>query len=515
MVLLSFQVHKDDESPAPSESESMSQGERFEYSNAVPIYGSHWSAEDLPKYRIPKVEMPPHVCYRMIKDELALDGNPALNLASFVTTYMDAEANQLIQDTAAVNIIDVEMYPQSAAISGRCVNMLANLFHSPNDDESGQAIGTSTIGSSEAVILAVLAMKRSWQERRRAKGLSIEKPNLVLGANCQVCWKKALLYLEIEPREISVSNECLCMDPAKAVDEVDENTIGVAAILGSTYTGHYEDVKTLDKLLDQICREKNLDIGIHVDAASGGFVAPFIKPNLEWDFRLKRVMSINVSGHKYGMVYTGVGWCIWRNSSVIPKSIIFYVNYLGTDQASLTMNFSKSASPIVAQYYMLLRLGEAGYRRIISNLITISDYIANKLVDTGRFILLSETEGRGLPLVAFHLKHKQTYDEFDLASKMRERGWIIPAYTMAPSLDHMKLLRIVVREDMSRNRADILLRDINASLEALDTFDEKMIQNRRENVIKFSHKSSSHHKAAAHPEKLKHEAGEIIRSHIC
>ncbi|ORZ24364.1 glutamate decarboxylase [Absidia repens] len=517
MVLLNFQVREDDQTPPPpQEAETMSQDQQFEYSNAIPVYGSHWSSKNLPKYEMPSFEMPPTVCYRMIKDELALDGNPALNLASFVTTYMDEEANHLMAETAAVNIIDIEMYPQAAALGGRCLNMLANLFHSPTTGDYS-ALGTSTIGSSEAVVLAVLAMKRKWQERRREKGLSTDKPNLVLGANCQVCWKKSLLYLEIEPREISVTQECLYMDSAKAVEEVDENTIGVAAILGSTYTGHYEDVKTLNKLLDQVCKEKDLDIGIHVDAASGGFVAPFIKPDLEWDFRLSRVVSINVSGHKYGMVYPGIGWCIWRNTECLPKSLVFYVNYLGSDQASFTMNFSKSAAPVVAQYYMFLRLGHAGYRRIIQNLVHIADHLAKKIVGTGRFALLSETEGRGLPLVAFRLKTKQPFDEFDLASKLRERGWIVPAYTMAPALDHMKMLRIVIREDMSLDRVDILIHDIEAALAALDLFDENMLNKAREHIQKYSHKSIGGHKAAASPEKMKHDAQThgFSRTHVC
>ncbi|KAI8339848.1 glutamate decarboxylase [Chlamydoabsidia padenii] len=453
----------------------------------------------------------------MIKDELALDGNPALNLASFVTTYMDKEANDLMAETLPVNIIDIAMYPQSAALEGRCINMLTRLFHAPNTGDNS-AVGTSTVGSSEAIMLAVLAMKRKWQEARRAKGLPIDNPNLVIGSNCQVCWKKATLYMEIEAREINVSEGCYTMDPIKAMEQVDENTIGVAAIMGSTYTGHYDDVKALNRELEKTCKEKKLDVGIHVDGASGGFVAPFMNPDLEWDFRLSRVVSINVSGHKYGMVYPGIGWCVWRNKDYLPRSLVFYVNYLGSDQATFTMNFSKTAAPVVAQYYVFLRLGQAGYRRILNNLVYIADYLSEKLLETGRFVLLSESQGRGLPLVAFRLKErKQLYDEYDIAAKLRERGWILPAYTMAPGLEKMKMLRVVVREDMSQDRVQILIRDVEATLAALDEYDEKMLVKIRKHRNKYSHRAHSGHKSSGTPEKMKHDRKAIggARGPVC
>ncbi|SAM09422.1 hypothetical protein [Absidia glauca] len=477
----------EERTPEHEEARTMDNDEKFEYSRAIPIYGSRWSAHQLAKYHMP-----------------TLDGNPSLNLASFVTTYMDQEANHLMSECCSVNIIDIAMYPQAAGLEGRCLNMLAHLFHAP-DSGDNNAVGTSTVGSSEAIMLAVLAMKRKWQEARRAKGLSTDNPNLIIGANCQVCWKKATLYLEIEPRYINVSEDCYTMDPAKAMEQVDENTIGVAAIMGSTYTGHYDDVKAINGALEKVCKEKGLDVGIHVDGASGGFVAPFINPDLEWDFRLSRVVSINVSGHKYGMVYPGIGWCVWRDKDYLPRSLVFYVNYLGSDQATFTMNFSKSAAPIVAQYYVFLRLGQTGYRRILNNLIYVADYLGAKLLETGRFVLLSESQGRGIPLVAFRLKErKQLFDEFDLAAKLRERGWILPAYTMAPGLERMKMLRVVVREDMSQDRVQILLRDVEAAVAALDDYDEKMLAKVRNNRNKYSHRAHTGHKSSGTPEKMKH-----------
>ncbi|KAL0093697.1 glutamate decarboxylase [Phycomyces blakesleeanus] len=456
------------------------------------VYGTRWASEDIPKYSLPDGEMPPKVAYRLIDDELALDGIPSLNLASFVTTFMEDEAEKLMVENLSKNFIDFEEYPQTAEISNRCVNMIARLFHAPVGRSTEEALGCSTIGSSEAVILGTLAMKRRWQLGRKAKGLSTENPNIILGANCQVAWHKATRYLEIESREVPCTKDLLYMDPKKAVDLVDENTIGVCAILGSTYTGHYEDVKTLNRLLEEKNKATGLDVNIHVDAASGGFVAPFVTPDLEWDFRLNRVVSINASGHKYGLTYPGVGWAVWRNVEFLPKDLVFNVNYLGSEQASFTLNFSKSASQVIAQYYMFVRLGRKGFTRVISNLVRTADYLAERLDKTGRFIILSEKEGRGLPLVAFRLKNECYYDEFDLASHLRQRGWIVPAYTMAHTLEKMKLLRVVVREDFSHTRGSLLIRDIMAALQHLDSMDKASIDNSRSHRAK--HRHSAFHK---------------------
>ncbi|GAA5815830.1 hypothetical protein MFLAVUS_009346 [Mucor flavus] len=451
------------------------------------IYGSRWASQDIPRFELPEDEMPSNVAYRLIKDDLALDGNPALNLATFVTTYMEDEAEKLMAENLSKNFIDYEEYPQSVELSNRCVNMLARLFNAPMHNEEEESIGCSTVGSSEAIILATLAMKRRWQNARKEKGLSTENPNLVLGANCQVAWHKATRYLEIESREVGCTEELLYMDPHKAVDLVDENTIGVCAILGSTYTGHYEDVQTLNTLLEAKNEANEWDVGIHVDAASGGFVVPFIAPDLEWDFRLSRVVSINVSGHKYGMTYAGIGWALWRSPEYLPKSLIFNINYLGSDQASFTLNFSKGAAHVIAQYYIMIRLGRSGFTKIMRNLTDTADHLADKLKNTGRFEIMSEGGGRGLPLVAFRLKEEQVYNEFDISSKLRERGWIVPAYTMAPNVEQIKMLRVVVREDFSRARCEILVRDIIAALHFLDSADDIQIEKRRENHVKHAH----------------------------
>ncbi|KAI8374989.1 glutamate decarboxylase [Choanephora cucurbitarum] len=469
--------------------EANSKGELHHESVGTTVYGSRWASQDIPRFDLPEEEMPSNVAYRLIKDDLALDGNPALNLATFVTTYMEDEAEKLMAENLSKNFIDYEEYPQSVELCNRCVNMIARLFHAPMHSAEEEALGCSTVGSSEAIILATLAMKRRWQNARKEKGLPTDKPNLVLGANCQVAWHKAIRYLEIEAREVECTEDCLYMDPKKAVDLVDENTIGVCAILGSTYTGHYEDVQTLDKLLEEKNQACGWDVNIHVDAASGGMVAPFVNPDLVWDFRLKRVVSINVSGHKYGLTYAGIGFAVWRSKEYLPESLIFNINYLGSDQASFTLNFSKGAAHIIAQYYVLIRLGRAGFRQIMTNLTETADHLAERLEATGHFQILSETQGRGLPLVAFRLKDKRHYNEFDIASKLRERGWIVPAYTMAHKVEHIKLLRVVVRGDFSRSRCEILVKDIVAALHYLDETNEHALEKKREHHKKHSHSS--------------------------
>ncbi|KAJ3296799.1 hypothetical protein HK104_001215 [Borealophlyctis nickersoniae] len=431
---------------------------------------------------MPEDDMPPEAAYQFIKDELALDGNPVLNLASFVTTYMEPHAEKLMAENLSKNFIDAEEYPMTAELQNRCVNMIADLFHAPMSD-GGSAIGVSTVGSSEAIILSTLAMKRRWQLKRKEAGKSTEKPNLVMGANVQVCWEKAVRYLDVEARYVNCDSEHLYLTPERAIELVDENTIGVVAILGSTYTGHYEDVKAMDTLLQDLKKKSGLDVPMHVDAASGGFVAPFVAPELEWDFRLPSVASINVSGHKYGLVYAGVGWNIWRSKEFLPDDLVFHINYLGSDQASFTLNFSKGASQVIAQYYVLIRLGKAGFQAIMENLHANSDYLSSQIEATGWFDILSAHDpAHGLPLVAFSLKKssQRHFDEFDIAHVLRERGWIVPAYTMAPKAEHIKLLRIVLREDFSRNRCDLLIHDLKASVEHLLKLDEATLKHKRD-----------------------------------
>lgn len=375
------------------------------------------------------------------------------------------------------NFIDYEEYPQSAEIQNRCVNMIARLFNAPTDDDSSNAIGTSCVGSSEAIMLGTLAMKRRWQNKRKAAGKDYSKPNLVMNSAVQVCWEKAARYFEVEERYVYCTDERYTIDPEQAVKLVDENTIGICAILGTTYTGEYEDVRKINDLLVA----NKIDCSIHVDAASGGFVAPFVNPNLKWDFRLEKVVSINVSGHKYGLVYPGVGWVVWRSPEFLPQELVFNINYLGADQSSFTLNFSKGASQVIGQYYQMIRLGKRGYRSIMLNLTRTADYLAAQLRALG-FILMSPGGGRSLPLVAFRLDPDDghLFDEFAIAHQLRERGWVVPAYTMAPHSDRLKLMRVVVREDFSKARCDSLVTDIKLALQVLGEMDKKTMERYQE-----------------------------------
>ncbi|KAG0523914.1 hypothetical protein BDA96_07G164000 [Sorghum bicolor] len=428
-------------------------------------FASRYVRERLPRYRMPERSIPREAAYQIISDELMLDGNPRLNLASFVTTWMEPECDKLIMDSVNKNYVDMDEYPVTTELQNRCVNMIAHLFNAPIKEEE-TAIGVGTVGSSEAIMLAGLAFKRKWQNKRKEQGKPCDKPNIVTGANVQVCWEKFARYFEVELKEVKLSEGYYVMDPVKAVEMVDENTICVAAILGSTLTGEFEDVKLLNDLLTKKNKETGWDVPIHVDAASGGFIAPFLYPELEWDFRLPLVKSINVSGHKYGLVYAGVGWVIWRSKEDLPEELIFHINYLGTDQPTFTLNFSKGSSQIIAQYYQLIRLGFEGYKNIMENCQENAAILREGIAATGRFDVLSKDTG--VPLVAFSLKDSSRFSVFDISENLRRFSWIVPAYTMPADAEHVAVLRVVIREDFSRSLCERLVSDIKKILHELD-----------------------------------------------
>ncbi|CAL9124595.1 unnamed protein product [Musa acuminata var. zebrina] len=428
-------------------------------------FASRYVRASLPRFKMPEQSIPKEAAYQIINDELMLDGNPRLNLASFVTTWMEPECDRLIMSAINKNYVDMDGYPVTTELQNRCVNMIAHLFNAPiGEDEI--AVGVGTVGSSEAIMLAGLAFKRKWQNERKAEGKPHDKPNIVTGANVQVCWEKFAKYFEVELKEVKLREGFYVMDPVKAVEMVDENTICVAAILGSTLTGEFEDIKLLNHLLTEKNRETGWSTPIHVDAASGGFVAPFLYPDLEWDFRLPLVKSINVSGHKYGLVYAGVGWIVWRNKEDLPEELIFHVNYLGSDQPTFTLNFSKGSSQIIAQYYQFIRLGFEGYRSIMENCMENAKALKEGIQATGRFEMVSG--GVGVPLVAFSLRDSSRYTVFDVSESLRRFGWIVPAYTMPADAEHMAVLRVVIREDFSRSLAERLVSDIRKAVADLD-----------------------------------------------
>ena len=423
-------------------------------------FGSRYTTEPVPKYTLPDRSLPANVAYEIIHDELELDGNPRLNLASFVSTWMEPEAKQLMAENINKNYVDQDEYPQTTEIQNRCVNMVAHLFNAPQDK---QGVGTATVGSSEAIHLAGLALKWNWRDRRKAQGKPTDRPNIVMGANVQVCWEKFARYFEVEPRYVPLTRDRYVIGVEEALQLVDENTIAVVGILGSTYTGEYEPIKELNDALLKQNEKTGRQVPIHVDAASGGFVAPFTSPKLLWDFRLPLVKSINVSGHKYGLVFPGVGWIVWRGEEDLPKDLIFHVNYLGGDQPTFNLNFSRGASQIIAQYYNFLSLGREGYTRIMQSLHEIAEFLLQQLQESGKFTILSR---RGqLPVVTFRLNDSSRFTVYDISDKLRQRGWIVPAYTMAPHAQDISVLRVVVREGLSRDMADMLLADLFQAVE--------------------------------------------------
>ncbi len=420
-----------------------------------PAYGSRAMTEPVPKYKLPEGEMPPETAYRLIHDELMLDGNARLNLATFVTTWMESEAEQLMTETFDKNMIDKDEYPQTAEIETRCVNMVARLFHAP---EGAEAVGVSTIGSSEAVMLAGMALKWNWRKRRQAAGQPVGQPNLILGANVQVVWEKFCRYWEIEARYIPMHEGRYVIEPEEVITRIDENTIGVVAILGTTFTGEFEPIEAIHDAVVRHNTAHGLAVPLHIDAASGGFVAPFIHPELRWDFRLPNVVSINVSGHKYGLVYPGVGWAVWREHRHLPEELVFHVNYLGGDMPTFTLNFSRPGNQVIGQYYNFLRLGRDGYTRIISTLRDTATNLSGRIAKLDQFELLSD--GSTIPVFAFRLRDTSRYSVYDISERLRTCGWQVPAYTMPPDASTVAVLRIVVREGFSRDMADMLIADI-------------------------------------------------------
>ena len=425
----------------------------------IPTYARRGLTHAISRYQMPQESMDPTAAYQMIHDELALDGNPELNLATFVTTWMDDQADRLMTETANKNAIDWDEYPQTVELQDRCVNMLARLFRAGEHHDS---VGTATVGSSEAIHLAGLAMKWRWRKAREAAGRPADRPNIVMGANVQVCWEKFARYFDVEPRYVPLTDQRFIIGVPEAMALVDENTIGVVGILGSTYTGEYEPIAALNAALEA----SEWDAPIHVDAASGGFVAPFVHPTLEWDFRLSRVRSINVSGHKYGLVYPGVGWVIWREQDDLPQELIFTVDYLGGSHANFGLNFSRGAAQIVAQYYNLIRLGWSGYRDVMLALGTTAKWLAGEIEKIGIFDLLGR--GDDLPVVCFRLNGDHPFTVFDLSDILRERGWIVPAYKMAPDADDVAVLRVVVREGLSADMAAELVADLRHAIDHLN-----------------------------------------------
>lgn len=340
------------------------------------VYSSKDLSVVMPKYRIPKHEQASEHAYQVVHDELMLDGNSRQNLATFCQTWVEKEVHQLMDECIDKNMIDKDEYPQTAEIESRCVHMLADLWHSPDADNP---VGCSTTGSSEAAMLGGMALKWAWREKMKQQGKPTDRPNLICGP-VQVCWHKFARYWDIELREIPMEGDRLIMSPEEVIKRCDENTIGVIPTLGVTFTCQYEPVKEVHQALDKLQQETGLDIPMHIDGASGAFLAPFCDPHLEWDFRLPRVKSINASGHKYGLSPLGVGWVVWRNVEALHEDLIFNVNYLGGNMPTFALNFSRPGGQIVAQYYNFLRLGREGYKKFTTHVTRLLATLPKKSI---------------------------------------------------------------------------------------------------------------------------------------
>jgi glutamate decarboxylase len=399
---------------------------------------------------------------RLVALDVALEGQPIRNLATFVTTWMEPEAEQIIAKNLHRNFIDHAEYPRTAEIEQRCIRMLSELFHAP-----GETVGARTQGSSEAIMLGALSLKWNWRKRMEAAGAPATRPNLVFGGDVHVVWEKFCRYFDVEPRIVPLQKGKYTIGPDDVSPHVDENTIGVAAVLGTTFTGHKDDIVGINDLLVQIKTERDLDVPLHVDAASGGFVWPFLYPDSEWDFRLEQVRSINVSGHKFGLVYPGIGWLVFREKSDLAPELVFEENYLGKTDATFTLNFSTGSAMVLAQYYNLVRYGRAGYTYIMRSMEENARILADKLEAMGRFELIGAHEEK-LPLVAFRLASDQGFDEFDIAWQLSaERGWMVPAYTLPPDAQDVTIMRALVKQTMSREHVDTLAQDIEQACETL------------------------------------------------
>ncbi|SKA30635.1 glutamate decarboxylase [Enhydrobacter aerosaccus] len=449
------------------------------------LFASTDLSTPLPKKHFPRHERDPGRIYQAVRDELLLDGNSRQNLATFCQTWIEPEVHRLLDDCIDKNMVDKDEYPQTAEIENRCVHMIANLWNSPDPLNS---IGCSTTGSSEAAMLGGMAMKWRWREKRRAAGKPADRPNLICGP-VQVCWHKFARYWDVELREIPMEKDRLLMGPEEVIARCDENTIGVVPTLGVTFNGRYEPVKAVSEALDRLQAETGLDIPIHVDGASGGFLAPFCAADLEWDFRLPRVKSVNASGHKFGLAPLGCGWIVWREKDDLPQDLIFDVNYLGGSMPTFALNFSRPGGQVVAQYYNFVRLGRDGYTSLHMSCYRTAQYLAGEIAALGPFEILADGDpATGIPAVCWKIRDgvDPGYSLYDLADRLRMRGWQVPAYSLPANQQDVVVQRILVRLGVSRDLAGILINDIRSAMAYLGRHSHKEAAIPREGTA-FSH----------------------------
>jgi glutamate decarboxylase len=427
------------------------------------IYATRAAEQPIPKLRMPSNGIRPDAALGLVCDELAFDGNSRQNLATFCQTWLEDEVHRLMDKAIDKNLVDRDEYPATAELERRCIHMIAELWHSPG----GDATGCSTVGSSEAAMLGGLAMKQRWQARQRAAGKPTDRPNLVTGP-VQICWHKFARYFDVELREVPMAAGRLGLTPDTVEATIDANTIGVVPTLGVTFTGCYEPVAAIASMLDRVLQARGLDVPIHVDAASGGFLAPFTAPDLPWDFRLPRVKSISASGHKFGLAPLGVGWVLWRDQAQLPEELVFHVNYLGGNMPDFALNFSRPGGQVITQYYLFIRLGREGYRAIQQLAYDVAGYLAAAVAKLGPFeILFDGNKQHGIPAVCWTLRRGEgaRFSLFDLSDRLRMQGWQVAAYTLPPDLQAMPVMRALVRHGFSRDMADRLIEDVRKALD--------------------------------------------------
>lgn len=427
------------------------------------VFGSRMGDLVLPKNTMPENESNPDTILELVKDELFLDGNARQNLATFCQTYEEKQIHELMDLSINKNLIDKDEYPQTAELEKRCVNILANLWNPSKDEEP---VGTSGIGSSEACMLGGMAMLWRWRERMEKAGKDISKPNLVCGP-VQVVWEKFCRYWNVEIRQVPMEHDRMYMDPESMKKYLDENTIGVVTTFGLTFTGKFEPVEELSNALDQYEKETGISIDLHVDGASGAFLAPFCAPDVKFDFRLERVKSISTSGHKFGLAPLGAGWVVWRDKKYLPEDLIFHVNYLGGDMPVFQINFSRPAGQIISQYYLFLRLGKEGYRKIHMNCYDTAQFITKEIEALGYFdIVNAGLPEEGIPATTWRFKDGVDlgFNLYDLADKLRVRGWQVPAYSLPANAEDVVVQRVLVRQGFSRDMASILVEDIKRAI---------------------------------------------------
>ena len=424
--------------------------------------------EPAPSEFIPKHKTPAEKAYQLVKDETFPQTQPRLNLATFVTTYMDDYGTRLMNEAVGINYIDETEYPRVAVMCGRCINMIANMWNTTEKNE--WKTGAVGIGSSEACMLGGVAAWLRWREKRKKQGKACDKPNLVMSTAYQVVWEKFCQLWQIEMRTVPITHSNPTLDIEAALKMCDENTICIVPIAGVTWTGMNDDIEGLDKALEEYNARTGYDIPIHVDAASGGFILPFLNPEKKWDFRLKWVKSISTSGHKYGLVYPGLGWVVWRDKDYLPAEMSFSVNYLGASITQVGLNFSRPAAQILAQYYNFIHLGMEGYREVHSNSMAVATYCHDAIGKMDCFFNYSETLDNPLFIWTMNPEYDMTakWTLFDLQDKLMMKGWMVPAYTMPKDIEDMVVMRIVVRQGMTRDMADMLIGDIRDAVAELE-----------------------------------------------